>query len=101
MREFLEMAIGTLEEGIPSTGKHVVFLEGEMDHRVPVHDQSLRLTGAFKTMGRMIGNSVLHGGPGMFGLSPAVKHYLSTKEDESNMQPPPTTIEDIPEMELR
>lgn len=46
--------------------------EGESDHCVPVQDYSLRLTGAFKVVGKMIGHSILQYGPGVTGLSPAV-----------------------------
>ena len=79
VREFFVNAIKIIDEGIHSScGKPVVFLEGEADHRLPIHDQALRLTGAFKALGKMIGHSILHGGPGLHGLSPAAKHYLST-----------------------
>ena len=62
--------IKIIDEGIHSScGKPVVFLEGEADHRLPIHDQALRLTGAFKALGKMIGHSILHGGPGLHGLS--------------------------------
>lgn len=102
VREFLMNAVKIVEEGIPSSGKHLLFLEGERDHRVPVHDQSLRLTGAFKALGRIIGHSILHGGPGVYGLSPAIKSYFSTAEDDSDhQQPPPVVLEDVPDMELR
>ena len=75
VREFFVNIIKIIAEGIhSSSGKPLVFLEGEADHRLPIHDQALRLTGAFKALGKMIGHSILHGGPGLHGLSPAVKH---------------------------
>ena len=52
------------DEGIPSTSgrsKPLLFFEGQPDHRLPVHDQSLWLTGTFKALGRIIGHSILHG----------------------------------------
>jgi hypothetical protein len=90
-----------IEEGIPSsTSKPLVFLEGEKDHLLPVHDQTLRLTGAFKALGRIIGHSVLHGGPGLYGLSPAAKHYITSSkeniEDELHI-----TLLDVPDVDLR
>ena len=79
IREFLVNAIKVLDEGIPSkNSKPAIFFEGQPDHRLPIHDQSLRLTGAFKAVGRIIGHSILHGGPGLPGISCAVKHFLST-----------------------
>lgn len=101
VREFLTQAIKVAEEGFPSSGagKPIAFFEGEPDHRIPVHDSALRLTGSFKAVGRIIGHSVLHGGPGLTGLSPAIKHYLSHAPD--NQEPHPLTLEDIPDIDLR
>ena len=50
-------------------------------------------------MGRIIGHSILHGGSGLHGLSPAVKNYLSNGADSDNH--PMLTVEDIPDIELR
>ena len=66
---------------------------------LPIHDQSLRLTGTFKALGRIIGHSILHGGPGIHGLSPAVKHVLTS--DSETYQPPPIVPEDIVDIDLR
>lgn len=79
VRDFLVLSVRVADEGIPSTSvksKPLLFFEGQQDHRLPVHDQSLRLPGTSKTLGRIIGHSILHGGPGLHGLSPAVKHVL-------------------------
>ena len=52
VREFLANAVKTIEQGIPSTSsKPLLFLEGEKDHLLPIHDQSLCLTGTFKALG--------------------------------------------------
>lgn len=48
----------------------------------------------------MIGHSILQYGPGVTGLSPAVKHFLSN-EMNSETQPPQLSLQDIPDMELR
>ena len=101
VREFRTHAIKIVEEGPPSSsaGKPITFFEGEPDHRIPVHDSALQLTGSFKAVGRIIGHAVLHGGPGLTGLSPAIKHYLSHAPD--NQEPHPLTLEDIPYTDLR
>ncbi len=75
--------------------------KGEKDHLLPIHDQSLRLTGTFKALGRMLGHSILHGGPGLHGLSPAAVHYLTTENELALEQPPPVTLNDVPDIELR
>lgn len=64
VREFLVLAVQVADEGIPSTSgksKPLLFFEGQPDHRLPIHDQSLRLTGTFKALRRIIGHSILHG----------------------------------------
>jgi len=76
VQEVLTHAIKVVEEGLPSSsaGKPITFFEGEPDHCTPVHDSALRLTGSFRAEGEIIGHSVLHGGPSLTGLSPAIKH---------------------------
>lgn len=100
VREFLTCAVKLVDEGIPSlSGKSLVFFEGQANHRIPVHDQSLRLTGAFLSVGRIIAHSILHGGPGLHGLSPAVKQYLSSQKESD--EPLAMSISDIADLDLR
>ena len=68
---------------------------------MPVHDQSLRLTGYFEAIGRIIGHCALHGGPALHGLSPAVKYYLSNPTVDLFETPPPLSVHDIPDIDLR
>ena len=96
--EFLVSAISVIDEGIPSSSgisKPLIFFEGEKDHRIPIHDRS----GAFKAVGRIIGHSILHVGPGLHGISPAIKYLLSTSTESD--EPVPILMEDVPDMELR
>ena len=103
IRESFVNAIKIIDEGIhSSSGKPVVFLEDEADHRLPIHDRALCLKGAFKALEKMIGHSILHGGPGLHGISPAVKHYLSTGRGGCDVQPPPPfELADIADIDLR
>ena len=77
-------------------------MEGEADHRLPIHDQALHLTGAFKALGKMIGHCILHGGPGLHGLSPTAKRYLSTGRGGGcdDQLPPPIELTDIADKDL-
>ena len=77
IREFLLSAMKIVQEGIGKEGKPVIFFEGQDDHKLPVYDQSLRCTGAFRAVGRIIGHSVLHGGTFLFGLSPYLPGLIS------------------------
>jgi hypothetical protein len=102
VREYLSIAMNILDEGVSSSGsKKILFFEGQKDHRVPVHNQSLRLTGMFKALGKMLGHSILHGGPGLHGVSPVVKCYMATDRSAAETQSLPLTLEDLPDLELR
>ena len=104
VREFLLCAMKIPEEGIGQEGKQVISFEGEDDHKVPVHNQALRYTGAFRASGRMIGHSILHGGPFLYDLSTAVKRYWATmgsdkiEDNDLATQPLPLILEDIPDL---
>ena len=47
----------------------------------------------------MIGHSILHGGPGIYGLSPAVVHYLAVDNLKEN--PPSYSLLDVADVDLR
>lgn len=57
-------------------------LEGQTDYLVPILSTSLLESDLLVMAGRMIGHSVIYGGPTLSGLSPAVVDALiySTKE---------------------
>ncbi len=99
IREFFFLAVKLANEGIDSPSKPIIYFEGERNHRAPVHNQSLRQTGCFKAIGRILRHSFLHGGPSLRGLSPAVKHYFLRKTEI--VEPPPLEIKDVPKIELR
>ena len=99
-REFLQCAMKTVEEGILSTGsgKAMPFFEGQQDHCLPVHDQSLCLTGSFKYIGRIIGHCSLHGRPGLHGISSAAMDYWMRKDSDESFH---IVLDDIPDIDLR
>ena len=106
IREFLLCAMKIVEEGINTGKKPVMFFEGEDDYKLPVHDHVLRCTGAFKAVGRIIGHSMLHQGPLVYGLSPAVLEYWRSTANgnddiDTSLENLPLSIEDIPDMDLR
>lgn len=42
VREFLLCAMNIVQDGIGGDRKSVIFFEGEENHRIPIHDQTLR-----------------------------------------------------------
>ena len=99
VREFFVCALKIPQDGIQGEGRPVLFFEGECDHLLPVHNQIVQQMGIFTCIGRIIGHSILHGGPGLHGLSPVAKHYWSHGDLTSN--PPPMELQDIPDFNLR
>ena len=70
-----------------------------MDHKVPIADALLAQAGFYRTVGKMLGHIYLHGGPLLYGLSPAIVHGLSYENLDENS--PPLVVRDIPDFELR
>jgi hypothetical protein len=107
VREFLLCAMLIPQDGISGTRRPVIFFEGEEDHLVPIHDQTLRCTGSFKAIGRIIGHSFIHGGPVLYGLSPAVKRYWALTAEAGDRDPNcesltgSISISDLPDVDLR
>lgn len=99
IREFFVCAMKILQEGIHGDGRPIVYFEGESDHLLPIHNQLLQQMGVYTCIGKMIGHSILHGGPGLYGISQVAKHYWTHDDLEKN--PPPMVIEDIPDLNLR
>lgn len=88
VREFFVYALEIPQEGIQGEGRPMLFFEGECDHLLPVHNQIVQQMGAFTCIGRIIGQSILHGGPGLHGLSPVAKHCHYWSHDDLTSNPP-------------
>lgn len=96
--EFFTLSMKLLEEGF-SLNEKITVLEGEDDHKVPIANTMLRKAGIYETFGKMIGHSILHGGPGIYGLSAAVIHYWTVDNTKEN--PPTYSLKDVADIELR
>ena len=105
IREFLLSSMKLVEDGIEKEGKPLLFFEAEENHKIPLHDQALRCTGAFRAIGRIIGHSLLHGGPVLYGLSRALVGYwvltANGKDDDLMLESLPLSLNDIPDIDLR
>ena len=102
VREYLSIAVNILDEGmLLSSNKKLLFFEGEADHRFPTHNQSLCVTGTFRALGKILGHSVLHGGPGLHGVSPAIKSYMASDSITTDPQSLQFSLEGVPDIDLR
>ncbi len=85
-------------------GSHFYFLKEKRITRYQSIDQALRCTGAFRAIGRIIGHSILHEGPVIYGLSPAVVQYWRLTangiDDDSLLESLPLSMQDIPDIDL-
>ena len=98
VREFFSILMGFIQNGLylDDPGRLTMLFEGETDHKIPVPNALLCNSGLYTSVGLMIAHSFLHGGPPLYGLSPAVLEFW-TRESISEV----VTIEDIPDYDLR
>ena len=98
VREFFSILMAFVQNGLylDDPGRLTMLFEGETDHKIPVPNALLCNSGLYTSVGRMIAHSFLHGGPPLYGLSPAVLEFW-TRESISEA----VTIEDIPDYDLR
>ena len=105
VREFLLCSMKIVEDGIEKEGKPLLFFEGEEDYKVPIHNHTLRCMGAFKSIRRIVGHSILHEGPVVYGLSKAVVQYWTLTShgsvDDISLESLALSIKDIPDIDLR
>ena len=85
-----------LQNGLIIDGQQNPLLEGQKDHKV-----LLKQCGIFRAMEKMIGHSLLNGGPAVYGTSPAIFNYWTSCLDESHYQyPMHESLEDVAGVEL-
>ena len=91
-----------VEDGIGSTNKPIIYFEGQVDQKVPIHNPALRQTGTYRAIGRILGHSFLHDGPSLCGLAEPVKHYLTLRDaSDMSLNPPTLLLEDLPDIDLQ
>lgn len=96
VREFFSLLMGMVQSGFPlGDSQPTLVFEGQEGHKVPVPNALLCSSGFFTSVGRMIAYSFPHGGPPIYGISPAVVNHCCSDGIDS------VTIEDVPDYELR
>ncbi|XP_078000281.1 G2/M phase-specific E3 ubiquitin-protein ligase-like [Glandiceps talaboti] len=74
-----------------------LIFEGEDDHKVPTHNQTLVDIQMYTMIGRMVQHSIIWGGPGLAGLAQSVKDYVTRGSiAEINLD-----INDVPDCDIR
>ena len=75
-KEYFHVAISVLSK--VDTLYNIQLFGGQEGHLLPLNGVDAISSGCFEIAGKLIAHSVLHGGPGMAGLSPVVIKYLVT-----------------------
>ena len=75
-KEYFQEAISILSK--VDTLYNIQLFDGQEGHLLPLYGVDAISSGCFEMAGKLIAHSVLHGGPGMAGLSPVVIKYLVT-----------------------
>ena len=75
-KEFFHLAISSFSKVDPVYNFQL--FTGEPGHLVPQYGADVLSSGCFEMAGKIIAHSVLHGGCGMVGLSPAIVCYVAT-----------------------
>lgn len=94
--EFLWLAATQMKNG---DGRGISLFEGTSGHLLPIHRTSYLNSGLFYVFGKVVAHSILHGGAGFPGLSPAMARFITDGEPDSASSS--ASIEDIPDLEYK
>ena len=94
--EFLWLALSQMRQG---DGGKVSLFEGSSGHLLPVHCTSYLDSGLFYVFGKVVAHSILHGGTGFPGLSPAMGRFIASGDVDSASCL--VSAEDIPDIDYK
>ena len=96
-REYFSIGMMALTKEPLNTGDgSYPLFEGKPDYKLPTPNPFLQQCGMYVAVGKFIAHSILHGGPGLAGVSEVLKEYLITGEMEE-LTP---VSDDIPDPDL-
>ena len=78
--EFLWLALSQMRQG---DGGKVSLFEGSSGHLLPIHCFSYLDSGLFYVFGKVVAHSILPGGTGSPGLSPAMGRFIASGDVDS------------------
>lgn len=73
----------TLQQMKRGNGQNINLFEGDSGHILPIHCASYLDSGLFYVFGKVVAHSILHGGCGFPGLSPAMSEFIADGETDS------------------
>ena len=91
------MILSALKDGDTRNG--INLFEGAEDHVLPIHCSSSLDSGLFHLFGKVLAHSILHGGMGYLGMSPACAKFIATKS--INEAATLVSLDDIPDLDYR
>ena len=95
--EFLWLALSQMKNG---DGHQISLFEGaSYGHLLPIHRSSYLDSGLYYVFGKVVAHSILHGGTGFPGLSPAMARFIT--DGEPDLASAFVSVEDIPDLEYK
>ncbi|KAJ7377519.1 hypothetical protein OS493_028502 [Desmophyllum pertusum] len=95
--EFLWLALSQMKNG---DGREISLFEGASHgHLLPIHRTSYLNSGLFYVFGKVVAHSILHGGAGFPGLSPAMARFIADGEPDSASSL--VSVDDIPDLKYK
>ena len=89
------------QDGIGHCTKPVIYFEGESDYQLPVHNPSLRNTGSFRAVGRILALIFTWWPLYVWFVKSCQALVASQKKEDSSLDPPPLKLQDVSDFELR
>ena len=96
-KEFFHQAICALTKVDPLY--NLQLFGGQEGHLIPLYGIDVISSGCFEMAGKLLAHSILHGGPGLSGLSPCIIKYLTTGSVDKARDL--VTIDDLYDTDLR
>lgn len=96
-KEYFLSAISCLSKVDPAF--NIQLFGGLPGHLIPLYGVDAISSGCFEMSGKLIAHSILHGGPGFFGLAPAIIKYLCTGSLYESKHL--VTVDDLYDLELK
>lgn len=96
-KEYFHSAIASLSKVDPAF--NIQLFGGNSGHMVPLYGVDAISSGCFEMAGKLLAHSILHEGPGLVGLAPAIVKYLTTGSLSDARKH--VTIEDLYDLELK
>ena len=96
-KEYFHYALSVLSQVDPAF--NIQLFGGMEGHLIPLYGVDAISSGCFEMAGKLVAHSILHGGPGLVGLAPALVRYICTGSVAEAKEL--VTLEDLYDIDLK